>query len=85
MKKFKILILITLLIGSLAVFAGCEGSGSLAAPNQVEYNIENELTWEPVEGARGYYVEIIDVKTGEDKGASVKRTSTKLSLSFLAE
>ena len=85
MKKFKILILITLLIGSLAVFAGCEGSGNLAAPNQVEYNIDNELTWEPVEGARGYYVEIIDVKTGEDKGESVKRTSTKLSLSFLPE
>ena len=85
MKKFKILILITLLIGALGVFTGCEITGGLAAPNQVEYNIENELTWAPVEGARGYYVEIIDVKTGEDKGTSVKRTSTKLSLSFLAE
>ena len=85
MKKFKILILITLLIGALGVFTGCEIGGSLAAPNQVEYNIENELTWAPVEGARGYYVEIIDVKTGADKGTSVKRTTTKLSLSFLAE
>ena len=85
MKKFKILILITLLIGALSVFAGCGIGEKLDAPNQVEYNIENELTWAPVEGARGYYVEIIDVKTGEDKGVSVKRTANKLSLSFLAE
>ena len=85
MKKFKIFILIALVLGALSVFVGCDRIGALAAPEQLDYNIENELSWSPVEGARGYYVEIIDIATNQDKGEQVRRTTTKISLSFLPE
>lgn len=85
MKRLKIAILISLIIGALTIFVGCGGS-NLAAPQQLDYNIENELSWDPVENARGYYVEIINVATGDsEKSQEVKRTSTKISLSFLEQ
>ena len=85
MKRLKIAILISLILGALTLFVGCGKGEDLAAPKQLDYNIENELSWSPVENARGYYVEIINVATGEDQSKEVKRTSTKISLSFLAE
>ena len=89
MKKLKIFILIGLIISTLMGFVACGTTGKLDAPAQLEYNIENELTWLPVEEARGYYVEIVDVNDENPETntqlVEVKRTSTKLSLSFLPE
>ncbi len=86
MKKLKLCLLACIAVCALAFFGvACGKSETLAAPKDLEYNIENELSWLPVDGARGYYVQIINAETGEDKSVSVRRTATRVSLSFLAE
>lgn len=88
MKKFKIAILISLMLCAFGFFAACDKGSELAAPTGLDYNIENELSWSAVEDARAYYVQIIDVSTGkevEGEGGKVRRTTTKYSLAKLPE
>lgn len=85
MKKLKLFILASLMIGAVSVAAGCSKGDALAQPTGVEYDIENELTWEPVDNAKSYLVEIKNVETGEVKSLSAKRTSPKVDLSILAQ
>ena len=85
MKKLKLFILASLMIGAVAVASGCNEEEVLAAPTNIEYNVENELTWDQVEDAKSYLVEIINVATGESYSLTAKKTSPKVSLSFLAQ
>jgi len=85
MKKINLVILLSLILCSLMIFVGCTKDNILSTPQNIEYNIDNELTWSPVENAGGYYVEIINADTQEDKSLTVKRGKTNVSLSFLSE
>jgi len=85
MKKLKLFILASLMIGAVAVASGCNQNDVLDAPTNIEYNVENELTWAQVEGAKSYLVEIVNVATGETHSVAAKKTSPKVSLSFLAQ
>ena len=83
MKKIKILALVGLLAGSLAVLSAC--GQAIGAPDAGKFVIDktNKLSWAAVSGARYYIVQITDVDTGEVKEVTAKRTNH--SLSSLAE
>ena len=85
MKKIRLFILTSLLIGTLAAGIGCAKGDALAAPEGLEYNIENVLSWSPVEGAKSYVVEVVNVATGEAQTISVKKAAMKTDLSVLAQ
>ena len=85
MKKLKLFILASLMIGAIAVGVGCSGPSDLAQPTEVEYNLDNDLTWAPVDDAKSYQVEILNVATGEVQNLTAKRTSPKVNLGFLAQ
>ena len=74
MKKLKLFILASLMIGAIGVGVGCSGPSDLAQPTEVEYNLDNDLTWTPVEDAKSYQVEILNVATGEVQNLTAKRT-----------
>lgn len=86
-KPIRILNLLVAL-GMTASFAlssaACTSDdGSLAAPVGFRVDEENELTWEEVEDARSYIIEIYSVDTNERKEETARRES--YSLSGLAE
>ena len=85
MKKLKLFILASLIIGAIGVGVGCSGPSDLAQPTEVEYNLDNDLTWAPVDDAKSYQVEILNVATGEVQNLTAKRTSPKVNLGFLAQ
>ena len=85
MKKLKLFILASLMIGAVGVGVGCSQGETLAQPTDVVYDIEHELTWAAVDGAKSYLVEIVSVATGETQNIPVKRTSPKVDLGFLAQ
>ena len=85
MKKLKLFILASLMIGAVGVGAGCSQGETLAQPTEVEYDIDYNLTWGVVDDAKSYLVEIVSVATGETQNIPAKRTSPKVNLSFLAQ
>lgn len=71
MKKIKILALTALLIGSLGLFIAC--GGDLDAPTGFSVDQDNKLSWNAVDGARNYVVEITD-ENGVKEEKSAKKT-----------
>lgn len=59
MKKFKLFVIISLLIGVLFALPAC-GKTKLDAPTDILVDIENQMTWSEVEEARGYLVQAMD-------------------------
>ena len=85
MKKLKLFILASLMIGALGVGTGCSGKSDLAKPTEVVYDIDNDLTWEPVKDAKKYEIEALNVATGKVKTFTATRTSPKVNLGSLAQ
>lgn len=79
MKKIKILALIGLIAGSLAVLSAC--GQAIGTPDSDKFKVDktNKLSWTAVSGARSYIIRITDVDTGEVKEVNAKRTSYSLS------
>jgi uncharacterized repeat protein (TIGR02543 family) len=79
MRKIKILALIGLLAGSLAVLSAC--GQAIGTPDMEKFVIDktNKLSWTAVSGARYYIIQITDVDTGEVKEVTAKRTNHSLS------
>ena len=64
MKKIiKITLICTLALSLLAFAASC--AKKLPVPANVNINIDDEMTWDAIAGARNYSVEIINGATGE--------------------
>ena len=64
MKKLKIFVILSALIGMLLAFYSC-GAKRLVAPSDFEIDEENVLSWEEVEGAKKYAIEILNMETNE--------------------
>ena len=84
MKKFKLfaVVLLAFILACTGIVAGCS-SESLSAPSEIDIDLNNNLTWNEVEGARNYRVEITALDTGEATQTSTRRT--EMALSDLAE
>ena len=81
MKKFKLFVILSLVIGALFMFGGCKEE-KLATPTNVSIDVEDQLTWSEVENARNYLV-LIEDEDGEEKELTPKKP--KASLFELAE
>ena len=80
MKKLKIFAVLSLfVIGALAGFTACKGD--LVAPTEFDIDLDNVLTWEDVETARSYVVEIKNVANGEITEHTSRRET--MSLAYL--
>lgn len=79
MKKIKILALVGLLAGGLAVLSAC--GQAIATPDSEKFVVDktNKLSWKAVSGARYYVIQITDVDTGDVKEVTAKRTNYSLS------
>lgn len=78
MKKLRRIFVVVMAIFLLAFFAGCSKSGTLAAPDADTFTIDedNVLTWDPVDNARGYTIEIVNVDTRESiTEKNIRKTS----------
>ncbi len=82
MKKFRFLTSVLLAAAILLVAATACRSG-LQAPADFDINEENVLSWESVEGARSYKIQIRSVATGETTDDTFR--AAHYSLSSLAE
>lgn len=77
MKKFKLFVMLSLMIGVLLTLCACGGT-ELTTPTGVSVDIENQLTWTAVNDARGYVVEIIS-ENGERKEMTPRKATASLS------
>lgn len=84
MKKFKsfAVVFLAVLLSVMTLITGC-GSGGLDVPFGIVVDQDNNLTWEAVEGARSYRIEIKFVDKGSTTESSTRKTM--LSLSDLEE
>ena len=84
MRKFKICmaVVLALILSFTGIVAGCSNE-TLAAPSEIDIDLNNNLTWTEVEGARNYKVEVTSLETGDATESSTRRT--EYSLSGLAE
>ena len=88
MKKLKYLVATVFLICTFLFITGC-GKSKLSAPTNLTVDLNNKLTWNPVENARSYYVEIKNtdgevVVKNKDGSLPISRKNN-YSLSKLAE
>ena len=83
MKKCRLFVITALLIGALFGMGACGEEKGLSAPTQFDINEEHQLTWDAVEAARNYAIEIKSVATNESKEVTSRRSTT--SLADLAE
>lgn len=85
-KRLVSVLTLSIIISFSAFFAGCSKDVWLAAPQAETFTIDenNVLTWDPVEDARCYSIEILNVDTGE-KITEQDYRDTSYSLSGLAE
>ncbi len=74
MKKFISLIALTfaLLIGLL--LCACSSDGQLAAPEGIDIDDNNTLSWLSVRNARSYRIEIRNVESNESEEDTTRRT-----------
>ena len=77
MKKFKLFVILSLVISAFLVLCAC-GKEKIAAPLNVDVTVEDQLTWAEVENARSYVVEIID-ENGKTQTFEPKKTEVSLS------
>ena len=74
MKRLKSLFLILTLVVA-ALFSACAQEEKLQTPKNLEVDVDNNLTWSEVSGARTYTVEVTNADTAEkeEKNACAKR------------
>lgn len=77
MKKFRLFVVLSLMIGVLIALCSCGGE-KLSTPTNVTVDIENQMVWDAVENARSYIVEIKS-ENGESKEVAPRKTTTSLS------
>ena len=78
MKKLKTMLLIAFTAVVLILLASCKSA--LSVPTGVTIDMNNNLTWDAVTGARRYVLEITDVD--EEKTKEYTTSKAKYSLSF---
>ena len=81
MKKFRLFVIISLLINIFLVLCAC-ATEKLSAPVNIDIDIEDQLIWKEVDDARNYLVEIV-AENGETKELAPKKAT--VSLANLAE
>lgn len=64
MKKLKYFFILSLLLALLAALCSC-GAQRLAAPSKFEIDEENVLSWEEIDGASRYRIEIVNIATND--------------------
>lgn len=78
MKKLIKTLTIVFVIGLLAAALSACSSNQLPAPEGISLDEDNNLTWETVENARSYKVEITDVNSGKTVERSTNKTKYSL-------
>ena len=78
MKKLKLFVILSLLMGSMFAFAAC-GADELSVPKGWEIDEENTLFWDEVTDARSYVVEIKNVADGTVTEMTPRKTEADLS------
>ena len=80
MKKLKIFVVALLSVCTwfaLSLFVGCTGD-QLAAPTNLKIDLNHKLTWDEVEDARNYVVEIKDANGEIVDSKKEKRATSSL-------
>lgn len=80
MKRLKSLFLIITLIVA-AFFSACAKEETLEAPTNLAVDVDNNLTWSEVSGARTYTVEVLNADTAETEEKNTRKAV--LDLAFL--
>lgn len=80
MKRLKSLFLILTLVVA-ALFSACAQEEKLQTPKNLEVDVDNNLTWSEVSGARTYTVEVTNADTAEKEEKNVRKAV--LDLAFL--
>ena len=83
MKKFRIFVILGLIMCAMLVLTTACGKEALSAPVGYKVDETNKLTWLEVENARSYVVEITNADSGEKKQESSNKES--ISLARLSE
>lgn len=80
MKKFKTFVALSLalLLALVGVIAGCSRN-SLDVPFGIDIDQDNNMTWEEVDGARSYKIEIKSLETQAVDETSTRKTEFSLS------
>lgn len=76
MKKFKLFVILGLVMSALLMFCAC-GKDKLPTPMNVDVTLEDQLTWAEVDNARNYVVEITG-ENGTIKKLEPKKTTVSL-------
>ena len=82
MKKLKLFVILSMIIGALFAFSAC-GTRTLKAPMGFDINEDDVLTWTEVADAKNYIIEIYDVANQKTK--EEKERDEKIDLSDLDE
>ena len=80
MKRLKSLLL-TLTLVIAAFFSACAKEDALETPTNLAVDVDNNLTWSEISGARTYTVEVTNVSSEEKEEKSVRKPV--LDLAFL--
>lgn len=80
MKRLKSLLL-TLTLVIAAFFSACAKEDALETPTNLAVDVDNNLTWSEISGARTYTVEVTNVSSEEKEEKSVRKPL--LDLAFL--
>ncbi len=78
MKKFRIFVILGLIMCAMLAFATACGKEALATPVGYKVDEKNKLTWLEVENARSYVVEITNVDSGEKEETPSNKESISL-------
>lgn len=72
MKRLKSLLL-TLTLVIAAFFSACAKEDALETPTNLAVDVDNNLTWSEISGARTYTVEVTNVSSEEKEEKSVRK------------
>lgn len=78
MRKFRVILVFFVVIHMLLVFCGC-GGAQLSAPDHIDLDSDYNLTWDEVENARSYKLEIVNADSGTASAYSTRKPTYSLS------
>ena len=79
MKKITVLILSSILILAVLAFGSACTEKKVDTPTDIDLNIDNQLSWKSVEGARSYIINVLNVDNGSSNEYTTRKTTYSLS------
>ena len=85
MKKLRLFVILSLIIGAFFALCSCGGGKELSTPSGISIDQDHLLSWTKIEDADGYVVDVKNSDSGESTQLKPKKKNTSVSLSDLEE